>query len=170
MTHERLIALSATSDSPADRASRISAWLPVILGTIMIAITSSNAFSSDYTSGPFRWLYESFFGHVPEHRWHIIHFFIRKGMHFFGYGVYGLLWLRAWWITLPNSRFWQDAILAVLGCGVVASSDEFHQHFLRQRTGSPRDVLLDCCGALTLLLVSYLILRVFRPERLSHSA
>ena len=170
MTHERLISLPEANDRPTHRASRLSAWLPVIIGTIMIATTSSNAFSSDYTSGPFRWIYETIFGHVPDHSWHIIHFFIRKGMHFFGYGVYGLLWLRAWWHTLPNSRFSQDAILAVLGCGVVASSDEFHQHFLRQRTGSPRDVLLDCCGALTLLVLSYLVLRIFRPEKLTHSA
>ncbi len=136
----------------------------------MIAITSSNAFSADYTSGPFRWLFETLFGHVPDARWHIVHFFIRKGMHFFGYGVYGMLWLRAWWHTLPNSSFAQDAMLAILGCGIVASSDEFHQKFLSRRTGSPRDVLLDCAGALTLLLISYLILRLFRPEKLTHVA
>lgn len=158
------------SDHPNKRPGWLSAWLPVIIGTIMIAITSSNAFSSDHTSGPFRWIFETIFGPVPEARWHIVHFFIRKGMHFFGYGVYGLLWLRAWWLTLPNSRFSQDAILAIIGCGVVASADEFHQKFLSRRTGSPHDVLLDCCGAMTLLVVSYLILRIFRPERLTHSA
>ena len=152
------------------RAVRVSAWLPVLIGTLMIAASSSNAFSSDHTSQPFRWIYEELFGPVSNMRWGHIHFYIRKGMHFCGYGVYGLLWLRAWWLTLPKSRYFQDAILAILGCGLVASSDEFHQSFLAHRTGSPRDVLLDCCGAMTLLLLSYLALRLFRPEKLTHSA
>lgn len=151
------------------RSGWVSAWLPVFICTILIAITSSNNFSSDQTSAPFRWIYEAIFGHVPDAHWHIIHFFIRKGIHFFGYGVYGLLWLRAWWLTLPNSHYAQNSTLAVLGCAIVASADEFHQSFLSHRTGSPRDVLLDCCGSLALLLISYLVLLVFRPERLHHS-
>ncbi len=166
---ERPIHLHAETERHNKRARWLNAWLPVIIGTVMIAISSSNLFSSDNTSGPFRWVFEAIFGPVADRRWHIIHFFIRKGAHFLGYGVYGLLWLRAWWLTLPNTRFFQDAALAILGCCVVASSDEFHQTFLSRRSGSPRDVLLDCTGAATLLMISYIVMRIFRPEKLTHS-
>lgn len=148
------------------RVSWLSAWLPVLIGTVLIASTSSNLFSAEHTSGPFRWLYQFFFGPVSCQRWSHIHTLLRKMMHFFGYGAYGLLWLRGWWLWLRGTRYIQNAVLAVLGCGMVASADEFHQRFLRQRTGSPWDVLLDCAGALTFLLLLYFVLRIFRPKKL----
>jgi hypothetical protein len=47
---------------------------------------------------------------------------------------------------LPVLRFFPDALLALLGTALVASCDEWHQTFLPNRTGTPWDVLLDCCG------------------------
>jgi len=41
----------------------------------------------------------------------------------------------------------------LLGCAVVAASDEFHQSFVKSRTSSVRDVLLDIVGALIGLLI-----------------
>jgi len=41
----------------------------------------------------------------------------------------------------------------LLGCAVVATSDEFHQSFVKSRTPSVRDVLLDILGALIGLLI-----------------
>jgi VanZ family protein len=76
----------------------------------------------------------------------------------------GLLWLRAWWMTLPRAGFLLDAVLALLGTAMVASLDEFHQSFLPNRTGIPSDVLLDCCGAAVLLLL-YFLLRTLRSKR-----
>jgi VanZ family protein len=73
-------------------------------------------------------------------------------------------------MTLPHSRFIHDAFLALLGTALVASSDEFHQTFLPNRTGSPWDVLLDCCGAITLQLVAYVLMRIFRPKKLARAA
>jgi VanZ family protein len=99
-----------------------------------------------------------------------LHHLIRKSGHFLGYGAMGLLWLRAWWLTLPHSRFLHDALLALLGTALVASFDEWHQTFLPNRTGSPWDVLLDCCGAIALELLVYVFMRVFRPKKLAHAA
>jgi len=59
-------------------------------------------------------------------------------------------------MTLPHSRFLQDAVLAPLGTALMASADEYHQSFLPNRTGSSWDVLLDCCGAIVLQVVVYL--------------
>ena len=145
----------------------ISAWLPVAIGIGVIMMESTEWMGSDHTSGPLRWLFESIFGPVADARWELLHHFIRKSGHFLGYGAMGLLWLRAWWMTLPRSRFLHDAFLALLGTALVASADEWHQTFLPNRTGSPWDVLLDCCGAITLEVLVYVFMRIFRPKKLA---
>jgi VanZ family protein len=141
-------------------------WLPVALGCAVIAAESTQAMGSDHTSGPLRWLFQSIFGIVSDDRWDLIHHITRKSGHFIGYGLIGLAWLRAWWFTLPQSRFLQDALLAIAGTALVASADEWHQSYLPNRSGSPWDVLLDCCGAISLQILVYLFMRIFRPKRL----
>jgi VanZ family protein len=148
----------------------IGIWLPVALGIAVILLESTEWFGSDHTSGPLRGVYEAIFGRVSDDRWEIIHHFIRKSGHFLGYGLIGLAWLRAWWFTLPRSRFLQDAFLALLGTALVASCDEWHQTFLPNRTGTPWDVLLDCTGAVVLQLIVYLFMRTFKPKRLARVA
>jgi len=148
----------------------ISAWLPVVVGICVILMESTTIFGSDHTSRPLRLIFESIFGPVESARWEDIHHYIRKSGHFLGYGLIGLAWLRAWWMTLPQSRFIQDARLALLGTALVASADEWHQSFLPNRTGSPWDVLLDCTGAITLQLMVYVFMRIFRPKRLARTA
>jgi VanZ family protein len=144
----------------------IHAWWPVAVGVCVIAMESTDTFGANHTTGPLRWLYQSLFGPISTANWEIIHFFIRKSGHFTGYGLLGLAWLRAWWMTLPRSWFILDTLLALLGTALTASSDEFHQSFLPNRTGTPWDVLLDCCGALAMQLLVYLCLRIFRPKEL----
>lgn len=161
--------METQSDDQRKRRHLFSAWLPVLLGIALIALSSTDMFGADHTSGPLRWLYESLFGPVSTPRWNHIHFFIRKTGHFLGYGTLGLLWLRAWWMTLPRSRFLQDALLALLGTAFVASTDELHQAFLPDRSGRVQDVLLDCCGAITLQILVYVFMRVFKPKRLKRA-
>src|ERR1019366_4425234 len=148
----------------------VKAWLPVLLGIAVIALESTELMGAAHTSGPLRAIYESLFGSVSNGRWEDIHHYVRKSGHFIGYGLIGLAWLRAWWMTLPHSRFVQDALLALLGTALVASADEWHQTFLPNRTGSPWDVLLDCCGAIALQLVVYVFMRIFRPKKLARAA
>lgn len=148
----------------------LRAWLPVFLGVAVIALESSKLFSAQETSAPLRILFQAIFGPVGDHDWAQIHFYIRKSGHFLGYGMLALVWLRAWWLTLPKSVFLTDALLALLGTAITASADELHQSFLPSRTGTPWDVLIDCSGAITLQLVVYVGMRVFRPKRLSRIA
>ena len=146
-------------------------WLPVALGILMIVCESTEALGANHTSGPLRFLFEAIFGHVPSKaRWEEIHHYIRKTGHFVGYGLIGLAWLRAWWFTLPHSRFFTDMFLAMLGTAAIASCDEWHQSFLPNRTSSVWDVLLDCSGALTLQLIVYISMRIFRPKKLARAA
>lgn len=142
----------------------ISAWLPVAAAVCVIVVESTADFGADHTSGPLRWIWEHLFGRVNEARWAMLHHDIRKMGHFLGYGTMGLLWLRAWWMSLPRKTFLLDALLALGGTAVVASLDEYHQSFLPNRTGIPSDVLLDCSGAVVLVLL-YLLLRGLRPRK-----
>jgi len=145
----------------------LSVWLPVAAGIVFIMMESTETFGSDHTSHPLRWLWEAIFGPVSAAGWETIHRAMRKTGHFAGYGFIGLAWLRAWWMTLPRSRFLEDTFLALLGTSLVASLDELHQSYLPNRTGSPWDVLLDCCGALALQLAVYIYLRTKAPKQLA---
>ncbi len=148
----------------------VYAWWPVVAGMCIIAIESTTALGADHTSGPLRWLFEVIFGPVSTARWEAVHHLLRKSGHFMGYGLLGLTWLRAWWMTLPRTVFLQDAALAFLGTAMTASADEYHQSFLPNRTSSPWDVLLDCCGALVMQLLVYMLMRIFKPKRLKRTA
>ena len=148
----------------------ISAWLPVALGIAIIAMESTAAFGANYTSGPLRRLFQALFWHVSDANWDIIHFYIRKTGHFLGYGALGLLWLRSWRMSLPALGFLSNAGLALMGTALVATWDEWHQTFLPNRTGTPLDVLLDCCGAITLQALVYVFMRITQPKKLAHQA
>ena len=130
----------------------------------VIVVESTAFLGADHTSGPLRWIWEHVFGHVSNARWAVLHHHIRKAGHFLGYGTMGLLWLRAWWMSLPRMAFVLNAVLALAGTAAVASLDELHQSFLPNRTGIPSDVLLDCSGAVVILLL-YLALRSLGPSR-----
>jgi VanZ family protein len=159
-------------NSASSRGPRfwISAWLPVAIGICIIAIESTIWFGSDHTSHPLRIVWEWIFGRVSDARWDVIHHYIRKTGHFVGYGLLGLAWLRAWWLSIRNSLFWTCAALGLLGTALVASCDEWHQTFLPNRTGTPWDVLLDSCGATAAILVTYAIARSLRPHKLKKAA
>ena len=158
------------SSSPGGLKFWIYAWWPVVVGVAVIVIESTPDLGADHTTRPLRWLYQEIFGPASDARWAIVHHYIRKSGHFLGYGMLGLAWLRAWWLTLPRSEFLMDTLLALLGTAMTASADEFHQSFLPNRTGTPWDVLLDCSGALVMQLLVYVGMRVFRPKRLTRGA
>lgn len=145
-----------------------STWLPVFLCIAVIFCESTESLGANHTTEPLRLIWERFFGRVADMRWELIHHYLRKSGHFIGYGIIGLCWLRAWWKSLPQSHFLLDATLAMAGTAFIASCDEFHQSLLPNRTGSPWDVLLDCCGALTLQLIVYILARIFLPKRLAN--
>jgi VanZ family protein len=148
----------------------LSTWIPVALGVTVIALESTEWMGANHTSGPLRWLFQAIFGPVSEANWDIVHHFMRKAGHFTGYGVLSLLWLRAWRRSLALTRSFYNFVLALLATALVASADEFHQTFLPNRTGSAWDVLLDCTGAVTLLIVTCLYLKLRARARAATAA
>jgi VanZ family protein len=158
--------------SSSDRGLKfwISAWLPVVVAICLVAIESTPYFGADRTSDPLRHIWEAIFGPVTDRHWHIIHVLIRKSGHFSGFGLVGITWLRAWWMTLPRASFLRIEFLAIIGTALVAASDEYHQSFLPNRTASVRDVILDCVGALTMYAIVHCYLKIKAPERLARAA
>ena len=138
-------------------------------GIGVIVLESTTYFGTDHTSGPLRWLWEHLLGRVSESHWEILHHYIRKSGHFLGYGAMSLLWLRAWWMSLRRAGILLDAVLSLLGTGLIASLDEYHQSFLPNRTGIPSDVLLDCSGAVVLLIL-FFFTRIVFPKRIGPGA
>jgi VanZ family protein len=124
-------------------------WLPPILWIVFIFIGSTDLLSAAHTSrfiGPFlRW----FAPDVSDETIGSIQLFVRKCGHLTEYAVLAALLLRSFRQRLaagaPAMAFILTAILAAL--------DEFHQSFVASRTGSPWDVLVDCCGALAGLTI-----------------
>jgi len=129
-------------------------WLPLLIWLVVIFAGSTSVMSAENTSRyivPFLiWLKP---GISPKTIW-IILVVSRKCAHVIEYTVLALLLWRAL-RSVPTLRT-RSVIpfgAVLLGCALFAASDEFHQTFVKSRTPSVHDVLLDIAGALLGLLV-----------------
>lgn len=140
----------------------LSAWSPAAICVLLILMSSSDTFSSENTSSVLRPFMENLFGRFVDQTWTKLLYDIRKTGHFFAYGFVSVVFFRAWRMTFRLSRSYsavtaslRAAAVALLSTLVLCSADEFHQGFLPKRTGSPFDVLLDMCGAVTCHLIMF---------------
>jgi VanZ family protein len=83
----------------------------------------------------------------------LINFLLKKTAHFAVFGVLAILFWRA--LTPARWVYQLSWALTVL----YAISDEYHQSFVTLRTPTPRDVVIDACGAATALLLVWLTIR-----------
>ncbi|MER2030496.1 MAG: VanZ family protein [Solibacillus sp.] len=89
-----------------------------------------------------------------------LEFLIRKATHFFGYGLLAVIFY-----TLYRKLKWHfPIVLAFVTVVVIASLDEYRQSMIPGRSGLVEDVVLDACGALTLLVLAKLIIVVFKKD------
>ena len=65
-----------------------------------------------------------------------------------------LMWRALRWGTSLSLQMSTLCGVILLGCALFAASDEYHQTFVKSRTPSVRDVLLDVGGALLGLLIA----------------
>jgi VanZ family protein len=124
-------------------------WLPLIVWMILIFSASADTQSTQHTSRilePFlRWLWPDISpGNIENVRW-----VFRKLAHLTEYAI--LAWL--WWRALQQPKrsdvgrwSWRVAGLALGAVVLYAASDEWHQTFVANRTGSVRDVGIDTLG------------------------
>lgn len=147
-----------------DLSRQASAWVPVAACVLVIAMESTVYFGADHTSGPLQQFFEFLLQRrFTQPEWWRLHLLIRKCGHFLGYGILSIAWFRAFWMTWkaddPGRRRSVVHALAMLGTLLVASSDEIHQLFLPNRTGSIWDVLIDCTGGLLMQSLLWLAMR-----------
>ena len=140
-------------------------WLPVLIWVGVIFAGSTNVMSADHTSryiGPLLlWLKP---GLSPNTTW-IIVVIARKCAHVSEYAILALLLWRAFRsISALCTKTSMVFGAVLLGCALFAASDEFHQTFVKSRTPSVRDVLLDVAGALLGLWIGASFARR-RPKR-----
>ena len=84
---------------------------------------------------------------------------LRTNAHFIAYFILGILVFNAlrWDDASPyHQSFIRAFIISVL----YAISDEFHQYFVPERAAELKDVLVDSAGALSGILIIFLILRI----------
>ena len=129
-------------------------WLPLPIWLGVIFVGSTDLMSAEHTSRfmvpILLWLKP---GMGPE-TLRSIHFAMRKCAHVFEYAILALLLWRAFRSGSALRTKLPTLFGAVLlGCAVFAASDEFHQSFVKSRTPSVGDVLLDVVGALFGLLI-----------------
>jgi VanZ family protein len=130
-------------------------WLPVLGWIVVTFIGSTNTMSVEQTSRfivPFLlWLKP---GMTPQTTWVVI-VFMRHCAHVGEYAVLALLMWRALrWGTSVSIRMPNLYGVILVGCALLAASDEFHQTFVKSRTPSIHDVLLDIGGASLGLLIA----------------
>ena len=130
-------------------------WAPVLVWLVLTFIGSTNVLSVANTSRfiiPFLlWLKP---GITEEATWGII-VVMRHCAHVGEYAILALLMWRALrWGTSMSMRMSTACALVLLACALFAASDEFHQVFVKSRTPSVRDVVLDVAGASLGLLIA----------------
>ena len=130
-------------------------WVPVLAWLVVTFIGSTNVMSVKQTSRfivPFLlWLKP---GMTQETTWEII-WVTRHCAHVCEYMVLALLlWRALRWGTSVSMQMSTLCGVILLGCALFAASDEYHQTFVKSRTPSVRDVLLDVGGASLGLLIA----------------
>jgi len=132
----------------------IKYWLPLLIWLCVIFVGSTDVLSAEHTSRfivpILLWLKP---GMRPQTILSIL-VIMRKSAHVAEYTILALLLWRAL-RSVPVLRTKMSIVFGavLLACVVFAVSDEFHQTFVKSRTPSVRDVLLDVTGALLGLLI-----------------
>ena len=145
-------------------SSLLRYWIPLIVWMFVIFSASADTESSQRTSRflePFlRWLNPNISAEAID----VVRFIIRKAAHMIEYAILAWLWWRALRRRASKEWSWKVAGWAWCLSVVYAITDEAHQLFVANRTGSPLDVLIDAAGA-TLALGTIYYVRQHRSGR-----
>lgn len=131
------------------------AWMALIF-----SMSAQNATESDKTSGNviesvLSVIYPGFDGLSEESKAELIssfQFIARKTAHFSLYAILGLLSFLTV-ISYRNLKFGLRSALSAAICLLYAASDEVHQLFVPGRSGEIRDVCIDFCGSLLMIMI-----------------
>lgn len=140
-------------------------WLPVIAWMVLIFSASGDARSvqhSDSLLGQLlAWLHIS----VTPSQLESLRFLARKCAHMTEYAILALLWWRAVRGGRVERRWSRKMAAIIIGiCALYAATDEFHQSFVKDRTPSFYDVMLDTAGASIAMFAIGLYARLRAPR------
>lgn len=134
------------------RTEFIRYWLPAILWSGILLLSSGARGSARQTGGLLMWLLSITIGDVSPDHLFILNLVIRKAIHVLTYGLLGALHFRA--VRGPrtgwNARW---AVTALVLSAMVAAGNEYLQTFVPTRTGSVTDFFLDVAAAAGVLIV-----------------
>ena len=126
-------------------------WLPLLGWMLVIFSASADTQSTEHTSRflvPFlRWLTPE----IAQETIDTVRWLVRKTAHLTEFAILAWLCWRALRKPIrrdPRPWSWRIAGLAVGAVVLYASSDEFHQSFVRNRTGLVTDVCIDTAGGI----------------------
>lgn len=129
---------------------------------MMVIFTASTSVGTPQHSSRFlRPLLQIFKPDITDEQFEKVHYVVRKTGHFVEYAILAVLLWRAlktekWFSNLvPAAQF----VALLLLCAFYASTDEFHQSFVKGREPAVHDVVLDSCGATFGLAVYGLVTR-----------
>ncbi len=98
-----------------------------------------------------------------EYDFNFLSYIVRKIAHIIIYAGFSLI------LFLNIREYKKDlklvSLLTVLGTFLYACTDEFHQTFIKGRTGQFSDVLLDTASGLIMTFMLYVIFRRFTIEK-----
>jgi VanZ family protein len=129
-------------------------WMPATLWMALIFVGSTDLLSAEHTSRFLEPLLRWLDPQISCAALNAIQMAVRKLGHVTEYAVLAALLWRAFrggtaWGMKMSILF----AFVLIGCGVFAVSDEFHQSFVSSRTASGNDVLIDISGALIGLVI-----------------
>ncbi len=132
----------------------IKYWMPLLIWLCVVFLNSTDLMSAEHTS---RFILPILYWLKPgisPRTILLILTVIRKCAHVTEFAILAVLLFRAV-ISVAGAKWpvWMLFACVWIGCLFVAITDEFHQSFVKSRTPSVRDVLLDGAGALFGLLI-----------------
>ena len=123
---------------------------PLVVMAIIFWLGSDRG-SADQTGGAIarllRFLAPDLYARLSPASLETINVVFRKGGHFCGYGLLGLLNARALRARIPPTAGSKAALAAWAAATLWAAVDEYHQSYSPTRGSSAADVLLDSIGA-----------------------
>jgi VanZ family protein len=122
-------------------------WLPVALWLCVIFFMSTGSFSADNTSSVVGTVLGFLFPGMSADTVASIDLLMRKAAHVTEYFILSVLLFRCFKPSQGPWK-WRYHIYAVAGVMLWALSDELHQLFVPERTGSLMDVGIDTTGGI----------------------
>jgi VanZ family protein len=130
----------------------IKYWLPVALTLAATYVFSTDLFSGDNTRGLLVRVLSRVWPQIAPYA-PLIHYVLRKAMHFAEYAVLAWLLFRAFRGDSPLGWRLRWVVWSLVCTVLWSILDELHQTYTLSRAGSIYDSIIDSAGGLCSLLV-----------------